>query len=421
MNRRRLLSRASLGLALVLGAGSTLAQAPRGGGPPQQQQGFEATSQVPANFTPEEKTAVAVITQWIDATNTKDQAAVMAMVDDSIVYRGDPSEYLGRSARGFCGNYGFMRNTTWVRLDEMYVVGGPLDALVIFKRVDVGAPGQGGFGGYPVEVGDFARVRNGKLTEWLDQPVNYMGVSVGAPATLPPAGEQRIPESCMQYSAAGAKPLATSNRAGGPPAPHPAAAALNSGILPYGTSKLELRFKPDEKAALTAVRGWFAAWQAGNPKLLASFVDKGAIFRATPTGELVIGRDALLRSACTTMGGQLDVTAIHAIGGEGSTFAIARWNKIGAGGQVTKMGSFFRVQKGLIVEWLDSTLEGTPPVANANAAACQTVNTTLAGFAPANAPAPGPGGALPGALAPAGGGAAGAPAPAGAVPAPAGI
>ena len=54
------------------------------------------------------------------------------------------------------------------------------------------------------------------------------------------------------------------------------------------------------------------------------------------------------------------------------------------------MGSFFRVQNGLITEWMDTQIEGAAPAAaaNQNSAACQTVNTTLAAFAPAPAARP---------------------------------
>ncbi len=44
--------------------------------------------------------AVAVVKQWIDTTNTKDLAAHMALIDDNVVYRGDPASALGHGARG---------------------------------------------------------------------------------------------------------------------------------------------------------------------------------------------------------------------------------------------------------------------------------------------------------------------------------
>jgi hypothetical protein len=46
------------------------------------------------------------------------------------------------------------------------------------------------------------------------------------------------------------------------------------------------------------------------------------------------------------------------------------------------MGSFFRVQKGLVTEWMDVQLGGSPVATDANSAACQKVNSTIASFAP---------------------------------------
>src|SRR5476649_2337359 len=127
MKRIQLLGCTGLGLMLVFGRGAVIAQqAPPAGVPPTpQQQGFEATGQIPATYTPEEAAAVAVIRRWIDTTNTKDLAAHMALVDDNVIHRGDPVEALGHGARGYCSAYGFVRSNAWVRLDELYVVGGP--------------------------------------------------------------------------------------------------------------------------------------------------------------------------------------------------------------------------------------------------------------------------------------------------------
>jgi len=124
-----------LGLTLAFGAGVWAQQAPPAPPPNQQQQGFEATGQLPANYTPEEAAAVAVVKKWIDTTNTKDLAAHMALIDDKVIHRGDPAEALGHGARGYCAAYGFVRSNAWVRLDEMYVIGGPSDKLVFLSML----------------------------------------------------------------------------------------------------------------------------------------------------------------------------------------------------------------------------------------------------------------------------------------------
>ena len=155
----------------------------------------------------------------------------------------------------------------------------------------------------------------------------------------------------------------------------------------YGTNKPEFWFNPFEESAARAVRGWFAAWKAGDPLLLASFVDRNVIFRATSSADLGRGRDDLLKLVCGYIGDRLNLTSLFVIGGDFDTGVITKWDKVDAGGKRTRMGSFFRVQNGLITEWMNTQLEGTAPAAaaNQNAPACQTVNTTLAAFAPAPA------------------------------------
>lgn len=428
MKRLHLLRVASIGLAAMVAASPALAQFGPQSGPPQQQQGFENTSQNPANYLPEETAAVDAIVKWVNATNAKDLDSQMALIGDDIVYRGDPSEYLGRSARGFCSNYAFIRGTTWVRLDELYTVGGPDETLAIFKRVDIeSAAGVTGFGGFPVEVGVFARVKDGKIIEWLDEPVDNMGFAGFGAGVMAPRFDANVPDFCMQYPDTGGKltagaasgPTGGSAAAEAPSAPHPVQAPLANGMVPYGTMKTEARFKADERAALVAVRSWFAAWQAGNPELLGSFVDKNAVFRPTPDADIVIGRDNLLKSACATMGEKLKLSDVFAIGSEGDTLLLARWDRTDAEGNTSKMGSFFRVKKGLVVEWLDVAVDGTLATPDPNSDACQSINTTLAAFAPLPIPtAPVMPGAAPAPAAPAPAGApsAGAP-PAGGPPA----
>lgn len=378
----------------MLGAGGVLARA-QGPAPalPAQQQGFEGTGQNPANYTAQEKAAVELIIKWIDTTNTKDLPAHMALIDDNVIYRADPAEILGRNgARGYCSYYGFIRSTAWLKLDELFVIGGPTDTLVLVKRADINNPaGRGGLGGYAVALADLVRIRNGKIVEWYDIPINRVGPLVTTPPNSRPH-TTNVPAVCMPYAAGqGPEPGRIVPPPAVPPQPHPVTATvLGNGMVSYGTTKQESFFNVEETAAARAVRGWFAAWKAGDPRLLASFVARNAIFRASPTGDVVNGRDALLRAACTTMGGPLDLIDIYAIGADFETTVIARWNKVGASGAVTKMGSFFRVQNGLITEWMDSVVDGTPAAANSNSAACQTVNATLATFAPlpvATAPA----------------------------------
>jgi hypothetical protein len=164
------------------------------------------------------------------------------------------------------------------------------------------------------------------------------------------------------------------------PAQTQAAARPQVPILPYGTSKPEFWFNPFEASAALAVRGWFAAWKAGDPLLLAAFVDPQVIFRGTSDADLGQGRDNLLKQICGYVGGRLELTGLFTIGGDFDTGVITRWDAYDTAGTRTRMGSFFRVRNGLIVEWMDSAVDGTSPAtrAKADAPACPVVNTALA-------------------------------------------
>ena len=187
----------------------------RGRGPGIQlpRQGFEATGQNPANYTPDEAAAVAVVKKWVDTTNSHELAGHMALIDDNIVFRGDPISPLWRGARAYCGSYGFVWNpTSVIKLDELYVVGGPSETLVLIKRTDINNPAGAGrdLNGYQVSLYVLARVKNGKITEWYDAPLNKVsaGAALRGSGAAPPAAAQpparpptppNVPAACMSY------------------------------------------------------------------------------------------------------------------------------------------------------------------------------------------------------------------------------
>jgi len=364
-----------------------------GGGPPgfprmpQQPQGFENMAQDPAKYTPEQKAAADVALKWIDATDRKDLPAQMAMVDNEIVYRGDPSETLGHGARGFCSAYNFTFDVSWERFDELYVVAGPSEALVLIKRADMNfgaASGLGGLGGDPVAVATFARVRNGNLVEWLDAPINRVGFTNAGGDTRPIS--IAVQPFCAKYPTS---PYQRTGTETGPrfrmpgPTPQPVLPALKAGLTTYGTVKIESRVNPDEESTLQTIRAWIAARKANDPLLLAAFTDKDAVFRATSNAHSITnGRDALLKAVCATMNGSLDLTDVYVVGADFDSAGIAQWTRTDAAGSSVPMGSFFRVQKGLVTEWMDVQLGGSPVATDANSAACQKVNSTIASFAP---------------------------------------
>ena len=395
--RTRNLLWAGVGLALIFGTAGVLAQGNIIGGLAQPR-GFETNGQRPLiDYTPQETLGVAVVIEHLRTTDVHNLAAHMRLIDPDVIFRSDPVQLLRRGAQTYCSGYNFTLRQPqgFFRLDELYVVGGPLDVLVVHKRTDLNAPAASGgnLGGYPVEVATLLRINptTGLVKEWLDAPINRIGAlvnatggqaSVTSPAVIRP--------ECTGYPASGAgqtpprAPVPQGAIATGWP-PVPAAEVDTTGgaapvhTLSYGTAKPQQVWNVEEIQAAQTVRAWYAAMQAGNPLLLASFIAPDVVSRTSPASDLVRGNDALLRSVCGTMGGRLELKELYPIGADFSTTVLTEATRFDANGQPMRVAGFFRVQRGLIVEWMDSVVEASGPgvPANPNSAACQTVNATL--------------------------------------------
>ena len=112
-------------------------------------------------------------------------------------------------------------------------------------------------------------------------------------------------------------------------------------------------------------------------------MDINVVFRPSPSSELAKGRNDLLKTVCGIIGGGLTLRSIYVIGADFDSLVITEWDKFDSAGTRTRMSSMFRVQRGLITEWMDSVIDGPAPAApNVDAAACQTVNTAIATLAP---------------------------------------
>ncbi len=128
-----------------------------------------------------------------------------------------------------------------------------------------------------------------------------------------------------------------------------------------------------ERADAQVVRNWFAAWQTHDPQKVASYMAPDVEFRAVPERPISRGRAAfikseggLVRSATTR------VTEVLAIGGaEGTGVMIKRIDTIMINGKTLMLpfAAFFRVEHGLIQEWLDLPLVARPAGAGPNALA----------------------------------------------------
>jgi hypothetical protein len=243
-------------LMLTVAAGTALAQ----GLTPMSKQGFEPTAQNPADYTPEEKQAVAVVLKWIETTDAHDTLAHMALISDNAAYRGDPPEPLKRGAQDYCMNFFLLGNPRGsLAINKLFVVGGPRDAVLLLSRTDINGPYNGsavggGLGGYPVPVSVMVRVRNGKVVEWYDMPVNK--VSIGAQKNPPTLGVVLpVSERCKPYAVGGNDPAARAV------VPNVTLATPKT----YGTNEPQFWMSPYETRALEAVRGFFAAREAGSP------------------------------------------------------------------------------------------------------------------------------------------------------------
>ena len=388
---------ASLAFTLILGAIGALAQGPGAGGappqgpgrggapgqgpgpgfvppPPPPTQGFESNVQLPANYNAQEAAAVEVVETWVRNTAAHNLDGTMSVLDDKLIVRPDPARQPAVGPAALCSSYPFPRDNSIVRLDEVFVVGGPQDTMVLFHRADLNSnaapPGArgAGFGGFTVQVGVMVRVSNGKITEWLDAPLNRIGGLVNSTEgglTQPPGGAN-VQEACKKYPVAGQVPAQVQT---------PAPTRTPGQTLPYGTAKQERYWNAEEAQAAQTVRAWFAARQAGDALLLGAFVDQNVVFRLNPAAPFAKGRANLLRAACGTIGGQQRLTKLFPIGSDFDTLVLTESVKSDG----TRIASLFRVQKSLITEWVDAVVEAKGPaaVSNPSSAACQAVNAAL--------------------------------------------
>jgi hypothetical protein len=139
----------------------------------------------------------------------------------------------------------------------------------------------------------------------------------------------------------------------------------------YGTEKPEYFFNSFEESAAQAVRAFFTAWQPGNVLPLGAFVDLNVIFRVDPTAtQLSHGRDKLLRQLCGSIGGTRKLRDLFVVGDDYDTAVLTGWDQTASRGNVTHGASYFRVRKGVIVEWFDMPDSGVAAT-NANSASCQ--------------------------------------------------
>jgi uncharacterized protein (TIGR02246 family) len=121
----------------------------------------------------QEREAAEVVKAWIAAFATKDPQKVASYMAENCVFRGDPSQPLQKGREAFVKEIsGFIGVIANIKIDEIYVTGNEWDTAVLTKRTDTLSPNAGGpLGGKAVPLAGFFRVKNKKITEWLDVPL----------------------------------------------------------------------------------------------------------------------------------------------------------------------------------------------------------------------------------------------------------
>ena len=327
-------------LVLAVGAGESASQpAPFGAAGPPSRVTTEAHGQAPEQYTPQEAEAVAIVEQWIDAWVTYDLVRLVSLMEEDVVFRADPVEDLQYGRRNFCLIAAAVING-WSGLDlqELYVVGGEQDTSVLIRRVDYFPPGGRGLAGQAIDVATFLRVQNGRITEWLDAPTIPVGpgamVAQGAPRPEFPVQPEAV-EACSFLDDPAWEPQPNVE------APETA----------YATRKPEGVWSEAERDAAQAVRAWVHAMSTGDPADRAQFMDEDVAWRADPSQPLQRGRDGFVETLSNTGDGASGrLLELYVVGGDWDTSVLAL--RVDDGD--APVAVFFRVQDGLIVEWLDA-------------------------------------------------------------------
>ncbi len=131
-----------------------------------------ATSKPPFVWNQQEREAADVIRAWVDAWATKDPQRVAEYMAENCVFRGDPSEPLQHGRAAFVTLIArFIGAFETMKIDEMFVTGTEWDTAVLIKRTDTIRANSGGtLAERVVPIASFFRVKNRRITEWLDVP-----------------------------------------------------------------------------------------------------------------------------------------------------------------------------------------------------------------------------------------------------------
>lgn len=129
-----------------------------------------------------ERSAVEVVTRWVDAWASKDAERVGAIMDEHCEYRLDPSQPVKRGRAAFVADVKmFIGGMNSMKITEAHAVGSELNVAVLIERVDDFTL-KGKRMEIPVAI--VFHVRGGKIVQLLDIPL----LDLGADASGPPPG-----------------------------------------------------------------------------------------------------------------------------------------------------------------------------------------------------------------------------------------
>ena len=133
----------------------------------------QATAKPEYIYNQQEREAAEVVKAWVAAWSAHDVQKMADLMSDDCVFRGDPSQKLRTGRAAFVDEISrFIQIVDSMKIDELFVTGTEWNTAVLIKRTDTlrANPGSAA-AGRTVLFAAFLRVKNKKITEWLDTPI----------------------------------------------------------------------------------------------------------------------------------------------------------------------------------------------------------------------------------------------------------
>lgn len=137
----------------------------------------QATAKPQFIWNPQEREAVEVVKAWVNAWATKDAQRIAELMADNCVFRSDPSQPMQTGREAFIKLITpLLARYEGMTIEEVYVTGSEWETAVMIKRADKLSVNAGAArAGRAVPIASFFRVKNRRITEWLDAPTSDPG------------------------------------------------------------------------------------------------------------------------------------------------------------------------------------------------------------------------------------------------------